>query len=846
MTPQTSLRSREPIGAARITFLYAAAAAAWIFATDSFVWLLHVPADQLHVVSLVKGIAFVVATSAVLALILRRRERQLEASGRRLELSEARFRSTFENSSIAMAHLDQEGRVLSANPPLRALAGEIEGQILPEIASAASRSELHRHLGYIRQDVASVTSTEFDLTGPTNPTPVHVTISRVSGSAEEHPAFIAVFEDLSARFAAERERKQLEQERHASAHHASEIINSIPATVFELATDGQGPFVLTWVSDYVHVMTGYPCPEWTANPRLWIELIPAEQRDAVESAIHSAAHSSLPSVVAFDWHHQSGEHLRVKLHVSPIGTDPDAGRRVRCVAIDSTAEMIAEHALASSERYFRNIIDNTSDIITVFDPDGTIRYQSPSISRILGWSESDLVGEPVLDFIHPDDRQRVAEQLATLVNRSSDRIRLELRFRGREGNWQLFESEACALFEQEAVEAVVASSRDITERRMLENQLERSGRVGSLGRLATTVAHEFNNLLMSIQPSAELLRKQITTPALEAPVQRILAAVKRGKTITSEILRFTRPVQLHSATVDLRALVHDYCAELPSLLPDPVDLQVDLAEPPVFVHGDAAQITQAISNITRNAMDAMPDGGTLRVSLRCPRAEESFSFGLVTDPEKYSQLTVSDTGVGLSREAQQHLFEPLFTTKSHGTGLGLVVTDQIVRAHGGIICYETSPGEGTTFHLFFPMASAGEAASTPDTDTHRNRLSGLRMLLVEDEIAVAEGLRALLELEGLDVEIAATAAAALEAVERRVPDIVVLDLGLPDRDGLDVYVEIADAYPQLPVVFSTGHGDASRLTALVPRRNVAFLQKPYEMETLLDAISSLHEQRSER
>ncbi|HEX2122469.1 MAG TPA: response regulator, partial [Thermoanaerobaculia bacterium] len=236
-----------------------------------------------------------------------------------------------------------------------------------------------------------------------------------------------------------------------------------------------------------------------------------------------------------------------------------------------------------------------------------------------------------------------------------------------------------------------------------------------------------------------------------------------------------------------------------------------------------------------NARDAMPEGGLLRITVgRETTPDPRLPWGVMRHPERYAHMVVSDTGCGMGADTLRHIFEPLYTTKKNGTGLGLSVVHQVVMRHAGEIFVESAPGAGTSFHIFLPLAAAAETRTTAAAPEQAwTAPPASRILLVEDDESVAGGLQALLSLEGIDVVIATTGADAIRAVVREEFDLVVLDVGLPDMEGTNVYSAIAAMRPELPVIFSTGHGDRSKLELATARANVGFLLKPYDCDVLL-------------
>ncbi|HEV7766072.1 MAG TPA: ATP-binding protein, partial [Thermoanaerobaculia bacterium] len=390
----------------------------------------------------------------------------------------------------------------------------------------------------------------------------------------------------------------------------------------------------------------------------------------------------------------------------------------------------------------------------------------------------------------------------------------------------------------------VSAMRLATEEgKKLEAKLEQAHRLSSLGRLAATVAHEFNNVLMGISPFVEVLRRSPQQDRIDAALGHIGTSVKRGRRITEDILRFTQPAEPVRASVDVNECVFNVVTEMRPLLPEKIAFHVDCD--PLRIEADPNQMHQIITNLVLNARDAMPDGGTITITARHESADARFSFGVVDDPSRHAHLIVRDTGSGMSEATLRHAFEPLFTTKKSGTGLGLAVTHQVVLRHGGEIFIESQEGEGTTFHLFLPLLMENVPVSIAEpAGEHPAELDSLKILLVEDDFAVATGLTAVLEIEGFMVQLAPTGQAALYSLSVSLPDVVMLDVGLPDMEGTAVYARIASLYPDLPVIFSTGHGDRSQLEEVLARPNVTYLLKPYELETLLDAIAKVTSSRS--
>ena len=374
-------------------------------------------------------------------------------------------------------------------------------------------------------------------------------------------------------------------------------------------------------------------------------------------------------------------------------------------------------------------------------------------------------------------------------------------------------------------------------RRTLEEQLEKTNRVASLGRLAATIAHEFNNVLMGISPFVELLkRSDVAFERRLIALDHMTKSIQRGRRITEEILLFTNPPEPLFEPVQLWQWAQSIAHEMRPLLGAQYTFIVDANDRKLRAVADIGQLHQVISNLVINARDAMPEGGRITLRICREAADSRFDFGVVPQIEHFAHLIVQDEGHGMSAETRRQVFEPLFTTKRHGTGLGLAIAHKVIRRHAGLIFVESEPGKGTSFHVFLPLAEGGIPKRNQEMPAAGTPAKNLRVLLVEDDPNVATGIALLLQEEHYTVDVVNRNTGAFDAVERTSPDVLILDIGLPDVEGTKVYEQIAASHPHLPVIFSTGHGDEKRLEHYLSRGNVAMLFKPYTIDLLIAAI----------
>jgi PAS domain S-box-containing protein len=618
----------------------------------------------------------------------------------------------------------------------------------------------------------------------------------------------------------------VERERSARALAASEernreVIEGASEIIFTLSTEG----VFTSLNAAFTNITGLPAADWIG--RSFTELTYPDD--------------VAPTVELFEkilWKQESiTAEVRVAGRTGIVVLELTAFPKVehgRTAAVYGFARDITETRRVERERQrlTRNLqllLESTVEGIVTVDLAGHCTMSNRAAAQMLGRDRDEMIGATLQTLVNAADAATVAQIVA--VARSGEvRTISDGTFHRADGTPFPVEYSAAPIVDAGLRIGVVISFSDVTERRKLEAKLEQANRLGSLGRLAATIAHEFNNVLMGISPFVEVIRRGRN---VEGSLDHISRAVQRGKRITQDILRFTQPAQPVRAPIEAGPWLDNVTIEARSLMPG--CLVMTSVDRGLRIDGDATQLQQIFTNLILNARDAMPSGGTLTLEVRREPAGARLPFA-IERPERFAHIIVRDTGTGMSAETQQHIFEPLFTTKKNGTGLGLPVTHQVVQRHGGEVFVESALGEGTTFHIFLPLTEAPDVRPAEPAMQSDAANGTHRVLLVEDDVNVAAGLVTLLEMQGLHVDLAVSGQEAIRRVDELEPDVVVLDVGLPDMDGTSVYQQIAQRHPKMAVVFSTGHADRGKLDTLLERPHAAFLLKPYESSALLAAI----------
>ena len=341
--------------------------------------------------------------------------------------------------------------------------------------------------------------------------------------------------------------------------------------------------------------------------------------------------------------------------------------RVWCFR-DITEKLAAQEALRAREELFRSLIENASDAVTMLSADGTSLYESPSVERVLGYPPEEILGTKSFSLLHPDDHEAVRQTFAAMLA-GEEPVPIEVRLRHKNGSWRTVEAIGRRR-RQEDEWVVVVNYRDVTDQRLLQEQLLHSQKLESVGRLAGGVAHDFNNLLTAIGGYSEFLVSGFDDDdPRRADALEIVRASDRAAVLTNQLLAFSRHQVLKAEILDLGDIVAGLERLLSGFLGDDVELSTSVS-PDCRVRADRGQVEQVITNLALNARDAMPAGGKVELAVRRVDGEV--------------ELTMRDTGVGMDAETINHVFEPFFTTKAgKGTGLGLATVYGIVKQSGG-------------------------------------------------------------------------------------------------------------------------------------------------------------------
>jgi PAS domain S-box-containing protein len=514
------------------------------------------------------------------------------------------------------------------------------------------------------------------------------------------------------------------------------------------------------------------------------------------------------------------------------------------VARDITQRKTAELALRESEERHRFLSEHSTDMLSRQAPDGTILYASPVSLTLLGYSTDELIGTSVFEYCHPDDLEAMRAASARLLGHA-DIETLTYRIRRRDGEYIWFETTSQAVRDPKGgmVAEVLSVSRDVTERRRMEEELHQAQKMDAVGQLAGGVAHDFNNLLTAIRGFADLLARSIEpTDSRRKDVAEILKATERAAALTRQLLAFSKRQVLRLEPMSLNGIVTDMTKIVGRLLGDGITIETELAKDVWTVRADPGQLEQVLLNLALNARDAMPNGGRLRLRTRNVEVPLRGPNDSPPPAGRYVVLEVEDDGTGMAEETRVRAFEPFFTTKDpHGrSGLGLATVYGIVQQTGGHVTIASRLGEGTTVTIHVPAEAPAAGNGTTQNGVTPRSSRGNVILIAEDN----EGVRALtvrlLVDAGYTVHEGCDGVDALETLKMLTEpvDLLVSDVMMPRMNGGELAQQFHRLQPGTPVLLMSGYMDEEAVRRAFSEPD-AVLAKPFTAEALLGRVRAL-------
>jgi two-component system, cell cycle sensor histidine kinase and response regulator CckA len=519
--------------------------------------------------------------------------------------------------------------------------------------------------------------------------------------------------------------------------------------------------------------------------------------------------------------------------------DKDTPMRMTGICIDITERKQAEETLRFSEEKYRLVVEKAQDAIVILQ-DGKLKFANHQTIVLSGYSEEEMTNVPFSSFIHAEDRDMVTDMHRKRLLGENIPSTYSCRFVNKAGE-TIWVQITGVLITWKDRPAALIFLKDITIQKKLEAQLLQSQKMEAIGILAGGVAHNFNNLLMTILGYTYfmLMKTEKTHPFYEQ-LKIIEKQVENGAELTKQLLGFARGGKYEVKALNVNDLIiqtSDTFGKTKKEITIHKKLQEDLHA----IKADKGQIEQVLLNLYVNAWQAMPSGGSLYLETQNAVVDEHQGYAYSIKPGPYVKITVADTGLGMDSETQKRIFEPFFSTKGvgQGTGLGLASAYGIIRNHGGIIDVYSDKGHCTTFTVFLP---ASEKEVTETKPAEGSLITGHEtILIVDDEKEVLLAVKALLDELGYKILTAQSGKEAIELYKKHSKDIklVILDLIMPEINGQETAVKLMEIDKNVCVLLSSGYSIDAEDKASIDFGCKGFIQKPYRIEELSRKIRTV-------
>ena len=609
--------------------------------------------------------------------------------------------------------------------------------------------------------------------------------------------------------------------------------------------------ILVEVNDRVCEMTGYSRDELIGRSSRMLYMTDQEFEYVGHVKYAQMAQKGIGSIET-RMRRKDGSAIDVLLSTAPV-VEGDLSGGVTFTALDVTERRRAEDALRASEMKYRRLVETLQEGIWVIDREGCTSFVNPRMAEMLGLTVEEMHGKHVSSFLDErgvEDYEKYLER-----RRGGGREQHEVAFIHKNGERVYVRLETSRLTDENGdYVGAIAGVQDITElkraedeRRKLELQIQETQKLESLGVLAGGIAHDFNNILTAIHGNLEFAIAALPpdSPAL-ASLADVDRASRRAADLCKQLLAYSGKGRFAIGAVDLGKVVREMVQILGVSISKKAVLRFEIAPDLPLIKADESQIQQVVMNLIINASEALgEESGVISLSAGatdCDRAYlKRMLLGEHLGEGRYVFLEVADTGVGMDEETQAKVFDPFFSTKFTGRGLGLPVVLGIVRGHGGAIGIHSKKGMGTTFQILLPVSNSA-VERVEEGPVHADGWHGSgTVLLVDDEEMVRSVSKRMLEHLGFQVLLAADGAEAIDMfrANRGAIDCVILDLTMPRMDGVQALAALRAISVDVPVILSSGYSRHEISKRYARKGFAGFIEKPYRLSSLGEKIRSV-------
>ena len=771
----------------------------------------------------------------------------LTANGqrKRYERAKKRYRSLFDNMLEGYAYckmLFEDGEAqdfiyLDVNQAFETLTGlkNVIGKKVSEVIPGLreSNQELLDVYGRVAQ-----TGNPEKLETYVEPLGIWFSVS-VYSTERDH--FVAVFDNIT-------ERKHAEELHRQAEHRYRRLFEDAPL-MYVITRNKQGVPFVNDCNELFLSSVGYSREEIVGRP-LADFYSPESRAELLEHGGYARALAGEFFIGERQLLTRDGRLIPTLLHTA---TEVDASGEVigtRAMFVDITERKRAEEALSKQAEFMTHLMEAIPVPVFFKDVNHTYVGCNNAFAQFVGLPRERIVGKPVFDVVSQETAEIFKQHDETLFRNPGAQVYATSVKRSDGSTREVIFHKATYGDSDGSVLGLIGVILDITDRRILEQQLFQAQKMEAVGTLAGGVAHDFNNLLQVVLGYSELILADGDLLAqYREDLTKVNQAARNGADLVQRLLTFSRKTEVKPRPLNLNKRIVQLDKMLSRTIPKMIKIKLILANELAAINADPTQMEQVLMNLALNARDAMPEGGKLTIQTENVILDVDYCKDhLEAKPGRYVLLSVSDTGQGMDKNTVQHIFEPFFTTKGpgEGTGLGLAMVYGIVKQHGGhIMCY-SEPGQGTIFKMYFPALVSGEEKR--ETETRAVPPGGSEtILLVDDEQMIRDLCSRILTKSGYNVVTASNGKEALKLYreQREKISLVILDLIMPEMGGKQCLDGLLTLDPDVKVVIASGYSGKDSAGEALTSGAKGFIDKPYNVRQVLGVVRAVLDDKME-
>ena len=652
----------------------------------------------------------------------------------------------------------------------------------------------------------------------------HYTDSKAYGEKELH-----MLEYVSSQVAKAIDRKRADEALRNSEARLKSLFAGMTDVILVLDADGRYLEIAPTNPDLLY----RPADELIG--KTIHEVFPGSQADFFLEAIHRSL--TTQKQVTIDYSLNIGDKdIWFQAAVLPLSSTT-----VLLIARDVTETKMAEEALTSQTAYFEVLFQDSPSGIAILDDDDRMVSVNKSFEKMFQYTNEEVRGLRINDCIVPSNLVNEAQNLSQ-ISQQGNVVSMETVRQRKDGSTLNVYIIGYPIHIEGKRVGIYGMYEDISERKQLEAKMIQAQKMESIGTLASGIAHDFNNILAIVLVSAALIERNADNAAKRSQhLKSIKTAVERGASLVKQILTFARKAEIVFGPVDVNMMIMENARMVLETFPKTIEILFQLDDEIPLINADTTQLQQALLNISVNARDAMPLGGTLSFKTALAGGMDLRDVFADAQDVDYVHIVISDTGIGMDDLTRAHIFDPFFTTKEKGkgTGLGLSVVYGVIKNHNGLIDVQSDPGKGTTFNLYFPISKEIARTSVQKAVEETEIRGGNEtILIVEDEAALNEMLKSILEARGYHVLSAFNGLDALALFQEHNEEIalVMTDLGLPKISGEQLIPRLKEVNPSVRIVVMSGFIDPETRAEILRSGLNEFIEKPYNPTEVLKKV----------